>query len=96
MVKSEIDDNAIFKRRYNKYIDEINFTLPNVKEGSVIEYNYVIKGDIGVSPWQFQYSIPVASSEYTVEVPAYFNLHYTLKGMIFPTREAKNRMKNGN
>ena len=91
VVKSEIDDNAIFKRRYNKYIDEINFTLPNVKEGSVIEYNYVIKGDIGVSPWQFQYSIPVVLSEYAVEVPAYFNLHFTLKGMISPTREAKNR-----
>ena len=93
VVKSEIDDNAIFKKRYNKDIDEINFTLPNVKEGSVIEYNYVIKGNIGVAPWQFQYSIPVVLSEYGVEVPAYFNLHYTLKGTISPTREAKNRME---
>ena len=74
VVKSEINDNAIFKKRYNKYIDEINFTLPNVKEGSVIEYNYIIKGNIGVSRWQFQYSIPVVLSEYAVEVPAYFNL----------------------
>ena len=93
VVKSEIDDNAIFKKRYNKYIDEINFTLPNVKEGSVIEYNYVIKGDIGVAPWRFQYSIPVVLSEYTVEVPSYFNLHYSLNGMISPTREVKNRLE---
>jgi len=93
VVKSEIDDKAIFKRKYNKYIDEINFTLPNVKEGSVIEYNYVIKGNIGVAPWQFQYSIPVVSSEYAVEVPAYFNLRHTLKGLISPSRDAKNRMQ---
>jgi hypothetical protein len=26
-----IDDKTIFRTRFNKYIDEIRFTLPNVK-----------------------------------------------------------------
>ena len=90
VIKSEIDDKAIFKTRFNKYIDQIRFTLPNVKEGSVIEYNYIIKGEIGVAPWQFQYSIPVVFSEYTVEVPGFFNMNYTIKGLISPAYEVKN------
>lgn len=93
IVKSEIDENGIFKRRYNKYIDEISFTLPKVKEASVIEYEYVIKGTIGVDPWQFQYSIPVVLSEYTIIVPDYHKIGYTLKGLISPTRETKNGMQ---
>lgn len=90
VARSKIDENAIFKRRYGKYFDEINFTLPNVKEGSVIEYTYVIKGDVGVSPWQFQYSVPVVSSEYSVTLPTHYKLRHTLKGLLLPTYETKN------
>jgi hypothetical protein len=93
VIKSEIDDKTIFKTRFNKYIDEIRFTLPDVREGSVIEYSYIIKGEIGVSHWQFQYSIPVVFSEYTVEVPSFFNMNYTIKGLISPTYEIKNWTK---
>ncbi|WP_276372732.1 DUF3857 domain-containing protein [Chryseolinea sp. H1M3-3] len=83
VVKSEIDDNSIFKKRFNKHIDEIKFTLPQVKEGSVIEYSYAIKGD-GLPPWQFQYSIPVIRSEYTVDVPVAFILRHSITGLLSP------------
>lgn len=89
IVKSEIDDNAIFKTRFNKYLDEIKFTLPNVREGSVIEYSYVIKGD-GVPGWKFQYAIPVVQSEYTVEVPAVYKVRHTVTGLFSPTYETSN------
>lgn len=92
VVKSEIDDNSIFKTRYNKYIDAITFTLPHVKEGSVIEYSYIIKGD-GLPAWQFQHSIPVIKSEYAVEVPSFSILRATLTGSLYPAHEVKNGMQ---
>lgn len=92
VIKSEIDDNSIFKKRFNKYIDEIKFTFPQVKEGSVIEYSYVIKGD-GLPPWQFQYSVPVIRSEYMVDVPAPFILRNTITGLLSPEHEEKNGVK---
>jgi hypothetical protein len=88
-VRTEIDDKAIFKKRFNKYIDEISFTLPNVKEGSVIEYSYVLRGNIGIAQWKFQHSIPVVSSEYTVEIPTRYHMRHKLKGLISPKHETK-------
>jgi hypothetical protein len=93
VVKSELGDKSIFKGRHNKYIDEIKFTLPNVKEGSVIEYSYVIKGDVGVPNWQFQHSIPAVFSEYAVEVPPSLTIKNTVKGLFYPTHQAKNRLE---
>lgn len=81
IIKSELDENSIFKKRVNKYIDEVNFALPDVKVGSVIEYSYVIKGD-GLLGWQFQYSIPNLWSEYTVEVSGFLNYRHYLSGLI--------------
>lgn len=81
IVKSELEENSMFKVRFNKYIDEIKFTLPNVKEGSVIEYSYVIKGD-GLLGWQFQHSIPSVWSEYTVEVSGFLNYRQYQSGLL--------------
>jgi hypothetical protein len=91
VVETEINDDAVFRIKHNKYIDEIKFTLPNVMEGSVIEYSYMLKGDIGLPDWQFQYSIPVVWSEYTVGLPSGLRFNKTIKG-VFPvtTHEVKN------
>lgn len=81
IVKSELDENSIFKKKFNKYIDEVHFALPDVKEGSVVEYSYVIKGD-GLLGWQFQYGIPNLWSEYTVEVSGFLNYRQYLSGLL--------------
>ena len=93
IVTSEIDDNGVFRVRYSKYIDEIKFTLPNVKEGSVVEYSYVVNGD-GVPGWQFQYSIPTIWSEYSLDVPPNVPVRKIMKGVLPVTsHEVKNRME---
>jgi len=48
--------------------------MPNIKEGSVIEFQYVIKTkSIGsLREWNFQTSIPVNHSEYITYIPEYF------------------------
>lgn len=56
------------------------FSMPGVREGSIIEYEYTVKSPfvMQLQDWQMQYEIPVIRSEYTVEFPEYFwyNKHY--------------------
>lgn len=54
------------------------FTLPNVKEGSIIEYEYTLKSDFlfNFQPWVFQGSYPRLWSEYNVSIPYFYN--YTI------------------
>lgn len=49
-------------------------TLPNVKDGSVIEYRYVKKSPYltTIPDWYFQYSIPANFVCYNVSIPQFF------------------------
>jgi len=80
-----LQDDAIFKSKDNKYFDEVRFTLPNVKAGSVLEYSYVISSD-GVRGFQFQHDIPTAWSEYTLEIPKTVSYRKFIKGTLKPTK----------
>ena len=52
------------------------YTLPNVHEGSIIEYQYTLRTPFSVNynprTWQFQQDIPVNWSEYRITIPDYF------------------------
>lgn len=54
------------------------FTLPSVKEGSIIEYEYKLVSDFlfNFQPWAFQGSYPRLWSEYNVSIPYFYN--YTI------------------
>ncbi|MBK9690002.1 MAG: DUF3858 domain-containing protein [Saprospiraceae bacterium] len=83
MVKTEMKDDAIFKVKHNKNWEETKFTLPNVKEGVIIEFEYQVKSDYLyiINPWMFQGSFPVLWSELTFEVPQFFGYVSSLKGI---------------
>src|SRR5690606_2404074 len=57
-------------------------TLPNVKEGSIIEYKYTLKTPYTsfFPDWYFQHTIPVNYVEYEVKIPQYFSYRRFLKG----------------
>ncbi|QMW00469.1 transglutaminase domain-containing protein [Spirosoma foliorum] len=52
------------------------YTLPNVHEGSIIEYRYTRHTPFSVNynprTWRFQQDIPVKWSEYRITIPDYF------------------------
>ncbi|UFH53680.1 DUF3857 domain-containing protein [Spirosoma sp. KNUC1025] len=52
------------------------YTLPNVREGSIIEYEYTVQTPFSVShtpkSWYFQQKVPVKWSEYRITIPDYF------------------------
>lgn len=91
IVESKIGDDALFKGKFDKYSNQVRFSLPNVNEGSIIEYTYVIGSSdlVGPPEWQFQYDIPVLLSEYNTRIPDYFTFRKDLQGFFYPESEKK-------
>ncbi|MCC2545196.1 DUF3857 domain-containing protein [Hymenobacter sp. BT175] len=70
LMKSE----AVFSRKLDERHDEYAFTLPNVREGSILEFTYRIRSPFlfNLQDWQFQQTVPVRWSEYRVQIPAFY------------------------
>ncbi|MBS1508946.1 MAG: DUF3857 domain-containing protein [Bacteroidetes bacterium] len=65
IIESTLESKSIFESKHNSSTNELKFALPNVVEGSVIEYSYLIRygADVNLA-WQYQQSIPTYWSEY--------------------------------
>ncbi len=74
IVKTKLNSEGTFKKNVNEYWNEASITLPNVKEGSIIEFKYVLKTEniVKFPVFYFQYKIPVNSAEYTTNIPLFF------------------------
>jgi Domain of Unknown Function with PDB structure (DUF3857)/Transglutaminase-like superfamily len=75
IVVSKLEKRQIYTQHIDKDDDEIVVTLPDVKPGSVIEYEYTKYSDnfIYLPPWGFQSTIPTRYSYLEVRVPQMFN-----------------------
>lgn len=82
--KSKMEKSAVFKTSRSKYRNEEKFTLPNVKEGSVLEYHYQITSPFysSVDEIDLQYDIPIKKLEIAVEIPEYFVFKPLMKGYL--------------
>ena len=79
IVPTKLDPKDIFQERRNKYYVEAKFSLPGIKDGSIIEYTYTVTSSyhFRLPAWQFQWEkYPCLWSEYQVEIPSV--LMYTL------------------
>ncbi|MGC6432232.1 MAG: DUF3857 domain-containing protein [Jejuia sp.] len=90
---SKLKKEGIFKSELSKYYDETKFTLPNIKEGSVIEYKYEITSPFysNVDIYEFQHAIPIKKLEARFTSPEYFEFKSNTKGFIeiIPKRSSK-------
>lgn len=86
IVKTKLKSDGEFDEKINKYWGRKKITMPNVKEGSIIEFEYTINSpNYGSLPdWDFQSSIPVDYSEYKTYIPEYFTYNASQKGYVFP------------
>jgi hypothetical protein len=75
VIREKLDSKMIFDEDIDNKINRKRFTLPSVKEGTVIEYEYEIVSDrsFRIIDWDFQHEIPVKYSEYNLSYPEYFN-----------------------
>jgi hypothetical protein len=68
----KLDKKDIFEDRNRKEHTEMSFTLPGVKDGSIIDYSYTVISpyDAVLPTWQFQsVQFPSLWSEVMVEIP---------------------------
>jgi hypothetical protein len=63
----------------------MKFAFANVKQGSIIEYEYEIESPFkNIRRWYFQYSIPVKYSEHKAELASFWQYNTLLKGYEIP------------
>lgn len=75
-----------FSEKAHRFLNKENFTFPNVKNGSILEYSYEI-----ISPfysetdtWYFQDLVPVVKSDYTFETNETLSYSLDLRGQYPP------------
>ena len=74
MEVSKMTSDAKFTNRIDKNHIVKKFTLPNVKEGSIIEYTYSTMSDFifVLDDWYFQGNYPTKYNSFTLTVPQYY------------------------
>lgn len=82
IVKDKLKKDGVFTQNVNKYEDKVSITMPNVKEGSIIDIEYEIASDFvgSIAPFVVQYGIPVNLVDIKVEIPEYFNYKKNVRG----------------
>ncbi|MVT11266.1 DUF3858 domain-containing protein [Chitinophaga tropicalis] len=71
VVETKMESKSIFTDKLDKNHISKKFTLPAVKEGTIIEYSYSVTSPFyfNLQPWHFQGEYPCLFSEYTVTIP---------------------------
>ncbi len=82
VVTTKLDNGSIFKEKLDKNYFVQKFTLPAVKEGSIIEYTYTVNSDyiFNLRSWDFQTEYPCMWTEYQVEIPDFFRYAILTQG----------------
>ncbi|MGB0896114.1 MAG: DUF3858 domain-containing protein [Flavobacteriaceae bacterium] len=85
--QTKLTKDGIFNEETNDYWRKVKFTLPNIKEGSVIEYKYTIESQmLGIDDVYLQQMIPIKKLELKVKTPEYFQykMHQNLMSSYLP------------
>lgn len=74
----ELASSAIFRQKINDRVSVAKFALPNLKVGSIFEYEYtsVMKHYGGLEDWYFQADIPTLLSSYSIVIIPNFEFAY--------------------
>jgi transglutaminase-like putative cysteine protease len=93
--KTKLSSDGEFTEKSNKFWSRKKITMPNVREGSIIEYKVTITSPYfsNFPEWEFQKTIPVNYTEYTTNIPEYFVYNTHFKGFQTPviTKDSRNR-----
>lgn len=84
ITEDKLKNSEVFKSTINKYYDAEKFTLPNVQEGSVIEYEYRLNSPFyySLDEIALQYDIPIKQQEISLAIPEYFYFKPNMKGYL--------------
>ena len=90
--KVKLESSNMFSEDRTKNVRVRKFTLPNAREGAIIEYTYSVTSDFffNFQPWVFQRDIPTRWSEFRATIPEYFDYKMLMQGyqpLALQTRE---------
>ncbi|MEQ8574880.1 MAG: hypothetical protein RIB63_12500, partial [Fulvivirga sp.] len=85
--KEKLESREYYTTRLSDNWIEVSFAIPNIKEGSVIEYSYTKVSDYltNLSTWHFQSNLPTAHSEFRFLIPEFFFYQISQQGNVYQT-----------
>ena len=85
IIESKLEKQSQFSEKIDENHKVLKFTMPQVKEGSIIEFQYTINSDFisVLDPWYFQsLTAPTLWSEFVFTVPSFFSYNYLNRGYL--------------
>jgi hypothetical protein len=78
IITDQLNKTSITENTIDRHYRTINFTMPNVRVGSIIEYSFQKSSGFYNSfvPWAFHKAIPVTYSKFIANIP--LNYHYKI------------------
>lgn len=84
--KDKLTKDMIFQEKASETVYYTKISMPNIKEGSVIEYSYKKQTPMSIrqnpNTWYFQQGIPVERSDYKITIPDYFYFRMIMSGYL--------------
>lgn len=76
--KTKLEKSGVFKEDMSKHWKSRNFTLPNLKDGSIVEWRYTITSPYyaSINDVSCQYKIPIKYLYVKIQIPEYFEFKY--------------------
>ncbi|TXE17624.1 DUF3857 domain-containing protein [Psychroserpens burtonensis] len=69
----KLKSDGVFDEELNKFWKVKSFTMPNIKEGCIVEFTYEISSPfLAIDDLELQYTIPINVLEVLVKTPEYF------------------------
>ncbi|MDX1629691.1 MAG: DUF3858 domain-containing protein, partial [Fulvivirga sp.] len=93
--REKVKAKESFTTRLNDYWLEVSFPIPNVKAGTVLEYQYRKRSDFttNLETWAFQSDVPTAHSEFRFTIPEFFNYQIASLGNVYNLDQSSKYIK---
>ena len=87
-ITTPLDSKEVFDVNVNELRSQTRFALPNVKVGSIIEYEYSLTSSslFLIDPWDFQHDIPTLKSQFKVDIRAMLDYRTLMVGKRLTTK----------
>jgi len=84
VVKTKMENSMVHEEQIDKSEKLLKFSVPQVRVGTVIEYEYRLESDFyfQLRDWYAQSSIPVLYTKYSVRIPEWLVFHLEETGSI--------------
>ena len=83
LLKKRLDPSSIYEERINQRWMNKKFVFPDVQDGSILEYRYVLETPFhfNLPDWTFQSKIPTIYSEYQVQMIPFYEYEFIVQGV---------------